>query len=347
MQRWECLLTQDIIAYPLENSNDSAKEFAFSHERMYNEFMEKGIRRVLPILSVLLSGILWGVISLFIRELSAAGLSAMQICFVRLLFAAPIFVIVALAFSPAHLRIRLRDIWIFLGTGVVSVVLFNYFYFYTIIHSEASVAVVLLYTSPIFVMLLSALIFKEKVGAEKILALAMTFIGCILVSGVTSGGASLSPLVAFVGVMSGLFYALYTIFGTFGLRRYDPLTVTAYTFLFAFLASLPISDLQGVFAILSATPSLWLWCAGIAVISTVLPYFFYTWGLRSVEPSRAAILVAVEPIVGCLLGMIAYGERHDFPKILGILFVVGAILLLNAPKRSGRRGEGIQPPAKK
>lgn len=299
--------------------------------------MKKGIGRILPILSILLAGVLWGVISLFIRKLSAAGLSAMQICFVRLLIAAPIFVMAALIFSPSHMKIRLRDIWIFLGTGVVSVVLFNYFYFYTIIHSEASVAVVLLYTSPIFVMILSALLFKEKVGAEKIIALAMTFIGCILVSGVTGGGAKLTPLVALIGVMSGLFYALYTIFGTFGLRRYDPLTVTAYTFLFAFLASLPISDVKAVFSILSATPSLWLWCAAISIISTVLPYFFYTWGLKKVEPSRAAILVAVEPLVACLLGIFFYGEGHDFPKILGILFVLGAILLLNAPKKNAAK----------
>lgn len=288
---------------------------------------------LLSILAILLSGILWGIISIFIRKLSAAGLSPMQICFVRLLIAAPVFVLFALVFSPAHMRIRLRDIWIFLGTGVVSVFLFNYFYFYTIVHSEASVAVVLLYTSPIFVMILSRFLFKEKIGAEKIIALAMTFIGCILVSGVTEGGASLQPLVAFIGVLSGLFYALYTIFGIFGLKRYDALTVTAYTFLFALVVSLPFSDLGGVFSILSKTPSLWLWCLGIALISTVLPYFLYTWGLKGVESSRAAILVAVEPLVASVVGIAFYGEGHSFPKILGIVFVLGAILLMNFSKK--------------
>lgn len=300
---------------------------------MYNQRMKKTFGRVLPILSILLSGVLWGIISIFIRKLSAAGLSAMQICFVRLLFAAPVFVVAALAFSSAHMRIKLKDVWIFLGTGVVSVVLFNYFYFYTIIHSEASVAVVLLYTSPIFVMILSAVLFKEKVGAEKIIALAMTFIGCVLVSGVTQGTGTLRPIVALIGVLSGLFYALYTIFGVFGLKKYDPLIVTAYTFLFAFVASLPVSDLKGTFAVLAANPVLWAWCAGISVVCTVLPYFFYTWGLKKVESSRAAILVAVEPLVASLLGILFYGEGHDFPKILGIVFVLGAILLLNSSKQ--------------
>ena len=290
-------------------------------------------KSALPVLSVLLSGVLWGVIGIFIKKLSAAGLTAMQICFVRFLIAAPVFFFSTAAIFPRKLAFRPRDIWIFLGTGVVSIALFNYCYFYTIIHSEASVAVVLLYTSPIFVMVLSALLFNEKVRPEKIVALAMTFIGCLLVSGVTGGGYELKPLVALMGVASGLFYALYTIFGTFGLRKYDTMTVTTYTFVFALIASLPVSDVGTVFKVLAADPSLWIWCVGVAIVSTILPYFFYTWGLKKLEPSRSAMLVAVEPIVGCVVGMIFYGESHSFVKILGIVFVLAAILLLNFPKK--------------
>ena len=299
--------------------------------------MKDKLSRVFPLLSILLSGVLWGIISIFIRKLSAAGLTAMQVCFVRLLIAAPLFLVVTLIASPRKLAFRLRDIWIFLGTGVVSVFFFNYFYFYTIIHSEASVAVVLLYTSPIFVMVLSALIFKEKIRPEKIIALAMTFIGCLLVSGVTGSGARLEPFVALMGILSGLFYALYTIFGVFGLRKYDTLTVTTYTFLFAFLAALPASDVKGLFSVLVGMPTLWIWCVAIAVVSTVLPYFFYTWGLKRVEPSRSAILVAVEPLVAAVVGIAFFGETHNFAKILGILFVLGAILVLNLPSPSSRK----------
>ena len=326
-------LTETIIAHRKGNSNGfAAKKLRYRRKMRYNVPEMK--KSALSVLSILLAGVLWGIIGIFIKKLSAAGLTPMQIVFVRLLIAAPVFLAATLILSPGKLAFRLRDIWIFLGTGVVSVALFNYCYFYTVVHSEASVAVVLLYTSPIFVMILSAVLFKEKIRPEKIVALAMTFIGCLLVSGVTGGGYTLRPLVALIGVASGLFYALYTIFGTFGLRKYDTMTVTTYTFLFAFLAALPVSDVGGLFTVLSATPSLWIWCVAISVLSTILPYFFYTWGLKSAEPSRAAILVAVEPIVGCMVGMIFYGESHNFLKILGILFVIGAILLLNAPRKT-------------
>lgn len=296
--------------------------------------MKKYFSRVLPILSILLSGILWGVISLFIRRLSAAGLSTMQVCFVRLFFATPVLVVMALIFSPKHMRIRIKDIWIFFGTGIVSIFLFNFFYFYTIIHAEASIAVVLLYTSPIFVMLLSTIFFKEKVGVKKLISLALTFAGCVLVSGVIGGKLSLRPIVALTGLAAGFFYALYTIFAAIGLKRYDPLTVTAYTFLFAFVAVMPFGDVGGTVTTLFKTPTLLLWGAGVGILCTVLPYFFYTWGLKRVEASRASIISASEPLVAALVGILIYGERHNFLKILGIVFVLVAIVVLNLPRRA-------------
>ncbi len=305
--------------------------------------MKSNSKQTLSLLFVLLSGVLWGVISVFIRPLSAAGLNAMQICFVRLLIAAPVFLIVTLSVSPSKMKFRLKDVWMFIGTGVVSVVLFNVCYFYTIIHSEASIAVVLLYTSPIFVMIFSILLFKEKIRLQKILSLLMTFAGCLLVSGVLGSGAHLRAIVLLAGLASGLFYALYSIFGTFALRRYDTLTVTTYTFLFAFAASLPFSNVKETFTVLSAAPTLWIWVLGIALVSTAAPYFFYTQGLKNLEPSRAAILVAVEPLVASLVGICFYGEAHGALKIIGILLVLGAIVVLNLPEK---RKKTIDFPAK-
>ncbi len=106
---------------------------------------------------VLLSGILWGCIGVLIKKLNAGGLGAMQISMVRMVFAALLFTGTLALVAPGKLRVRVRDLWMFVGTGIVSVVLFNVCYFYTMIKSQASIAVVLLYTSPVFVMLLSAL----------------------------------------------------------------------------------------------------------------------------------------------------------------------------------------------
>ena len=288
-------------------------------------------RRGLPALSVILAGILWGVINLFIRALSGGGLDALQISLLRTAGAAVLFSLFLLIRDPKRFRVRFRDLWLFVGTGIVSLVLFNVCYFHTMITSEASVAVVLLYTSPVFVMLLSALFFRERITFPKILALVLTTAGTVLVAGLLGSGARLSLPVLLTGIGSGLFYALYSIFGNLALRKYDPMTVTVYTFLFAFAGSIPLGKPLATFRALAGDPVLILWGIGIALVSTALPYFFYTWGLARMEAGRAAILVAVEPLVGALIGIFAFGEDHGILKLLGIFLILAAVVLLNLP----------------
>lgn len=291
-------------------------------------------------LSVLLSGTLWGIISLFIRQLSAAGLSALEISTVRLVVAAVCFPLFLVVTQRDKLRVKVRDLWLFVGTGIVSVVLFNCFYFSTMMNSEASVAVVLLYTSPAFIMLLSALLFHERITGRKLVSLAMTFAGCVLVAGFVGGGYTISPAILMTGLASGLFYALYTIFGRVALERYDTMTVTAYTFLFGAVGSCFVGHPLPILRTVSQNPSLILWCLGIGLICTVLPYFFYTWGLQRMESGRAAILVAVEPLVGAVLGMTAYHESHDLTKLAGIGLILGAILVVNVTPRVRQQKTG-------
>lgn len=280
-------------------------------------------------LSVILAGVLWGVISLFVRPLSSMGMSSLQISYVRMLIAAITVFLVLLITDRSKLKIQWRDLWMFVGTGIISVALFNTCYFYAIIHGEASVAVILLYTSPIFILLLSALLFKEKITAKKLIALVLTLLGCVLVSGILGQSVTIAPLVILIGIGSGLFYALYSIFGKLALKKYDSITVTAYTFFFGLIGSFPLGNPINTFQIMTSSVKSLLLCIGIGIVSTILPYFLYTYGLNHMESGKAAILVAVEPIVGALIGMCFYHENSSLVKILGIIFVLCAIILLN------------------
>jgi len=212
----------------------------------------------------------------------------------------------------------------FAGTGVISLTFFSVCYFHTIIESGASVAVILLYTSPVFVLLLSALIFKEKITKFKIIALVLTFAGCILVSG--AGGENHLSLRGFlIGLCAGLGYALYSIFSRFALKKYDSLTVTFYTFLFSSVSAVPLSNAAAMIPLLNSTSVLLL--CGIALVCTVLPYIFYTFGLTGLENSKAAIFVTVEPLVGTLVGILLWHEEITLFKACGILFIFTALLL--------------------
>lgn len=296
------------------------------------------MKKYSAVISVILAGVLWGLIGVFIKNLSLSGLDSIQIAFVRMLIASVSFTAFILVKDKSLLKISLKDIWMFIGTGIISVSLFNICYFYTIIKSEASLAVVLLYTSPVFVVLFSALLFKERITIGKVTALVLSFAGCVLTAGVL-GGVKVRPFVILTGIASGLFYALYSVFGKFALKKYSTYTVTAYTFIFGLLGDLFISGpIETVSAVIRNPHSI-LCCLGIGIISTVMPYFLYTRGLEKLESGKAAILVAVEPLVGAVIGMVFLNESHNISKIAGIILILISIVLLNINFKEVKKDE--------
>lgn len=116
------------------------------------------------------------------------------------------------------LAVRWKDLWCFAGTGIGSLLLLNWTYYSAMEHASLAVAGVLLYTAPAFVMLLSALLFRERVTGRKLLALFLAFFGCALVAGIGSD-SHVSLLGLLFGLGAGVSYALYSIFGRYAVAR--------------------------------------------------------------------------------------------------------------------------------
>ena len=119
------------------------------------------MKRFAP-LWVLLAGILWGSMGLFVKSLAALGLSSLSITAFRLTSGSFVMILSFLIFDRSKLKIRLRDLGWFVASAVFSVVAMSVLYFTSINATSMGVAAILLYTAPIFVMLMSCLLFKEK-----------------------------------------------------------------------------------------------------------------------------------------------------------------------------------------
>ncbi|WP_455655791.1 DMT family transporter [Phascolarctobacterium sp.] len=282
-------------------------------------------------LSIISGACLWGLIALFFKFLSACGFSPLQVVTLRVLVAALLMTAIILKIDPGLLKIRWRDSWLFIGTGLLSLVFFNYCYFRAIDGSSISIAVLLLYTAPVFVMLLSLILFGEKFTGRKMLALLATFCGCGLITGIFASKLALTAEAFAFGLASGFGYALYSIFCKLALRRYSTLTITAYTFYFATLGALPLADPQQLFTLLAD----WRAAAGalaIALICTVAPYLLYTRGLQDVDAGQASILATLEPLVAAAVGIFVFGEEVTAAKILGMALILASIFILNTSK---------------
>ncbi len=292
------------------------------------------------ILAVLTAGSLWGTMGLFTRTLGTIGIDSTGAILVRCLLSAVFFGLTILLTDPGQFQIRLKDFWCFFGSGVCSLLFFTFCYFHAINLMSLSAAAILLYTAPSIVMLLSALLFHEKITGTKIAALIMAFAGCCLVSGIMGGDTRITLTSLLFGLGSGLGYALYSIFARYALLRgYSSNTVNFYSCLLAGLGACLISD-PGVYV--SAFTASWgnaLFCLLASAVTCYLPYLLYTYSLTGLENGKASVLASVEPMVATLLGIFVYHEKLTVWSLLGLALVLGAIVLLNrqtneAAKRS-------------
>lgn len=291
--------------------------------------MIKNKRSPGPLL-IILAGCFWGSMGIFVRRLDSFGFTPAQIVSLRVTLAALIFCLILLIKDRKGFRISLRDIPLFLGLGFGSILFFTVCYFTAIMLMPLSAAAILLYTSPIWIMLMSLIFFRERMNKTKITALFLAFAGCVLVSGLSGEKIPLKGLL--VGLGAGFGYGLYSILGTVALRRYSPYTVTAYTFLFAAAGSVAISnpgDMLTKFTSAQNPVSLLLFCLLTAAVTAVIPFLLYTLGLRLVAASKAGILATVEPLVAALVGILVFKEKLTVLSGAGIILILTAVVILN------------------
>lgn len=279
--------------------------------------------------AVLAAGTFWGTMGFFARNLYAAGFGPLEVAQTRITTGLILVGLYILLFNRGQFKVKLKDIWCFLGTGIISLLLFSTCYFSALNYTSLAVAAILLYTAPFFVMLLSLLLFKEKMNSKKVLALILAFTGCVLVSGV-GGDTVFSWKGILLGLGSGFFYALYSIFGRYAINRgYGAWTMTFYTFLFCSIGCAFLSDWQVIGGVMAESGANILWVLGLGFVTAFLPYVLYSTGLEHMESSKASILASVEPVVSALFGVFVFHETLSLWGVLGIAMVLGAIIVLN------------------
>lgn len=284
-----------------------------------------------PVIFVATAAFLWGLIGLFGTLLGRAGITSLEIVAIRAVFSGVFLTLYWMIRDRSVLQIKLTDLKYFAGTGLLSFLVFNYFFFTTMQLTSIAVSVTLLYTCPIFVVLLSRLFFKEPLTRSKGLALLLTLIGCALVTGLIGEPLGSVPLKGILtGLLSGLTFALYSIFSKMALARSSSATVTTYTFIVASVGILFFVP-PTFFAKLSLEPILLLSGLSLSLISTVIPFLLYTRAVQSIEAGRAALITTLEPVVAALLGYLVFNEPMGVLKIAGILLVAAGVLIVQRP----------------
>ena len=290
--------------------------------------------RTLPRSGVVLcvvSGVSFGLAAVFAKESFAAGWSVPSLLTTRFLIAALVFwLIVAVRRPPMPSP---KTIGICIGLGAVGYALQSGFYFGALTKLGAAVVAQLLYIYPALVFLLALARRRETLALRKLLALASTSLGLVLLlhGGGSTGGWALAGVLMALG--SAVTYAIYITVASTLPADLDP-------FLSAAIICTSATLSLGTFAVSAGRlqfptqPAAWFWLLMFTLVSTVLAMVTFLAGMRLVGPSAAAILSCLEPVVTAVTSALVYAEHLSGWQIAGGLAVLGAVVLLQARRRT-------------
>lgn len=284
---------------------------------------------------ILLAGCLWGTSGLFVTLLSNLGATSYLSGFSRIFFGTLFLIpVVLLLYGKGGFKIDRYGFIFSMVMGVLCQALFNITYNLSITSIGVSTASVLLYTAPIFVCIMSRIVFSELLTKVKVFALILNIIGCILT--VTNGDFSTIKFSVFgvlMGICAGFSYGLMTVMSKYiSNKGYNTLTVTFYSFAAgALVISLFAKPLTTAASLIS--PLFLLLVVGFGLVPAAGAYFLYMKGLsKPVETTKVPVIASTEAIVGAIIGVCVFGEAFGFFKLIGIACVFGSIIIMSNAK---------------
>ena len=191
--------------------------------------------------------------------------------------------------------------------------------------TTAGNAIVLEYTSPIWVILISMVVLKKKPDKLDVRACILIFSGivCFFIDSLSGGNA----LGNFLGLVAGICYASFYILGTReDSDAFSSLLVTNVVCGLVGLPSLIKTDIAGA----SAQTLIAVVCFG--VLQVALANILLAEGFKTVNPVTASLLTALEPVLNPILVALVYKEVLSPVSIVGVVIVLGAIVYYNYGK---------------
>ena len=282
------------------------------------------------LLYIIFAGILWGTSGLFVNILNPIGLSMLQITAVRGVVSAICMACYAFICDRSLFKVTGKELLLYACSGL-AVFLTSACYFISIQASSVSMAVVLMYTAPVFVMIYSVLFMGEKFTSRKLISLVLVMVGSCLVSGVVGGFICSAKGIIF-GFGAGLSYSAYNIITKIEMRhKLNPISASMYSFIFMAVVSLVCSQPLDIVKVTdSASAVINMVLCGLC--TCVMPYFLYTLSLRTLPVGTASTFGIVEPMAATLLSVMVLGERLNLSSLTGIVLILTAVFLLSRIK---------------
>ncbi len=284
--------------------------------------------------AISLAALMWGVAATVAKSFFNKAYEPLILVQMRVTLSFAVLFLFFLSTNRRLLVFKMKDIPHFLVVGILGVAGSNYFYYAAIKETNVSTSILVQYSAPIMVMMYTVLFQKERLTLPKISALVLSIGGIILAIG------AYDPAVI-QGTQKGIIFALlaavsFSIFNISGKSLTEKYSIWTGLIYLLGAATLFWSFINTPADIIHADYSAedWKVFGIIALISILVPYSLYYYGLKHIQSSKAIIISTLEPVVAIISEWLFLDGRMGTVQIIGACSVIAAIVILQRDSKS-------------
>lgn len=295
-------------------------------------------QRRLGLVAVLFAVALWAVAANMISSLLVAGVNPFELAVSSVMIATfGLAVVGSFRMKPEAKAMSLHQF--ILGLLFAGLIGANYL---AIARLPVAVAILLLFTSPLMVVLWIALTTRSMPGQSVLAAMLLLIVGVMLVSKVVESNLSeFNGFGILIGLSSAVFFTTYNLQGERVGHSDETFGVMLKTFAVASAFWLAYQVAQGVPVTLLEPENIWkIFYVGIA--GTLLPYSLFFWGIQRVQTERAVVIATLEPVIASALAWLWFGQTLTFLQLIGGILIIIAVTTLQLIKPSSQATAKIE-----
>jgi len=286
---------------------------------------------VMIYLKLLLATLFWG--GAFVAGRKVKGLEHFSVAFLRFGVASVPLLVLMRRMEGKLVRLTKRQFLSVVLLGLTGVFAYNALFFKGLQTIEASRAVLIIATCPVFITISSVVFLKEKINLQKALGIAMSVFGAAVViskgrpSEMLKGGVGAGEFYMFCCVLS---WTVYSLVGRAVMKQISPIVAVSYSATIGAVLLCVPALFKGLISNISGyTKTHWLWIIYLAVFATVIGFLWYYEAIRAVGPVKAGLFINFVPIFGVLLAFMILDESITSSLAIGAVLVISGVYLTN------------------
>jgi len=276
----------------------------------------------------MMATLFWGFSATFAKFLFKHNVDLLTLVQMRSTLSFVVLFVFLSIFKREYLKVPKRDVLRFALLGVIGIAGSNFTYYFTLNEINVATAIIMQYTAPVLVVLYGVLSRSERITPVKLSAMFLSLLGCAFVVRIFEVQfLNLSKIGLLSGVASALCWAFFNVYGKKVGQGYNVWGNLTFSLMFAGIFWLMFNP---PWKILNSDFSLsdWIVFFIFAMISVLIPYFFYFTGLKFIQPSSAIITSTLEPVVAIISAWVIVEEKLSLIQLIGAIFVISAVALL-------------------